>query len=145
MKNCELNTSTLLHNFKFNRSIVYIFKLKELKIEESKGGKLEKCSSFQCKIVEVKGPGDSLSTKQKLWLQYLQRLGIRAEVCIVKGNSLKYSSTNTQKHKIPKTEINFIPLNTFQPREKMAESTEFSQHLVEKEELNPLPVILYVW
>lgn len=40
--------------------------------------------SNECKIVEVKGPGDSLSCKQKLWLQYLQQIGLRAEVCIVK-------------------------------------------------------------
>ncbi|XP_014472504.1 PREDICTED: fanconi-associated nuclease 1-like isoform X2 [Dinoponera quadriceps] len=35
----------------------------------------------QYKIVEVKGPGDSLSTKQKLWLQYLNYLGLNTEVC----------------------------------------------------------------
>ncbi|XP_067212897.1 fanconi-associated nuclease 1-like [Linepithema humile] len=35
----------------------------------------------QYKIVEVKGPGDSLSTKQKLWLTYLNQLGLNTEVC----------------------------------------------------------------
>ncbi|XP_071651424.1 fanconi-associated nuclease 1 isoform X1 [Temnothorax longispinosus] len=35
----------------------------------------------QYKIVEVKGPGDSLSTKQKLWLDYLNQLGLNTEVC----------------------------------------------------------------
>ncbi|XP_031779322.1 fanconi-associated nuclease 1 isoform X1 [Nasonia vitripennis] len=39
----------------------------------------------KCKIVEVKGPGDTLSEKQKLWLQYLERLGIDVEVCHVEG------------------------------------------------------------
>ncbi|KHJ95855.1 VRR-NUC domain protein [Oesophagostomum dentatum] len=38
-------------------------------------------------VVEVKGPGDRLSTKQRLWLDYFMRNGIRAEVChvIAKG------------------------------------------------------------
>ncbi|KAJ8679397.1 hypothetical protein QAD02_015184 [Eretmocerus hayati] len=40
----------------------------------------------KCKIVEVKGPGDSLSEKQKLWLQYLEQIGISVEVCLVEGN-----------------------------------------------------------
>lgn len=40
---------------------------------------------FQCKIVEVKGPGDSLSVKQRLWLKYLESLGIDVEVCHVEG------------------------------------------------------------
>ncbi|XP_011495150.1 PREDICTED: fanconi-associated nuclease 1-like [Ceratosolen solmsi marchali] len=35
------------------------------------------------KIVEVKGPTDSLSEKQKLWLQYLDNLGIDIELCRV--------------------------------------------------------------
>ncbi|CAJ0591774.1 unnamed protein product [Cylicocyclus nassatus] len=34
-------------------------------------------------VVEVKGPGDKLSTKQRLWLDYFMRNGIRAEVCHV--------------------------------------------------------------
>lgn len=31
--------------------------------------------------MEVKGPSDTLSTKQKLWLDYLNRLGLNTEVC----------------------------------------------------------------
>ncbi|XP_054720759.1 fanconi-associated nuclease 1-like [Uloborus diversus] len=37
------------------------------------------------KIVEVKGPGDKLSTKQILWLDYLIKLGADAEVCLVEA------------------------------------------------------------
>ncbi|EPB78652.1 VRR-NUC domain protein [Ancylostoma ceylanicum] len=39
-------------------------------------------------VVEVKGPGDRLSTKQRLWLDYFMRHEIRAEVChvIAKGS-----------------------------------------------------------
>ncbi|KAK6753836.1 hypothetical protein RB195_013056 [Necator americanus] len=39
-------------------------------------------------VVEVKGPGDRLSTKQRLWLDYFMRHDIRAEVChvIAKGS-----------------------------------------------------------
>ena len=36
-------------------------------------------------MVEVKGPGDRLSTKQILWLEYLINIGADAEVCYVKG------------------------------------------------------------
>ncbi|XP_076680635.1 fanconi-associated nuclease 1 [Andrena cerasifolii] len=35
------------------------------------------------KIVEVKGPKDTLSTKQRLWLGYLSQLGLNTEVCLV--------------------------------------------------------------
>ncbi|XP_050401294.1 fanconi-associated nuclease 1, partial [Patella vulgata] len=41
------------------------------------------------KIVEVKGPGDRLSHKQILWLSYLCKLGIDAEVCHVKAVGVK--------------------------------------------------------
>ncbi|RCN49698.1 VRR-NUC domain protein [Ancylostoma caninum] len=40
-------------------------------------------------VVEVKGPGDRLSTKQRLWLDYFMRHEIRAEVCHVVGISLE--------------------------------------------------------
>uniref|UniRef100_A0A0K0DH29 Fanconi-associated nuclease n=1 Tax=Angiostrongylus cantonensis TaxID=6313 RepID=A0A0K0DH29_ANGCA len=36
-------------------------------------------------VVEVKGPGDRLSTKQRLWLDFFTRQNIRAEVCHVIG------------------------------------------------------------
>ncbi|KZC05801.1 Fanconi-associated nuclease 1 [Dufourea novaeangliae] len=39
----------------------------------------------QHKIVEVKGPRDVLSTKQRLWLEYLNELGLNTEVCLVQG------------------------------------------------------------
>lgn len=35
----------------------------------------------------MKGPGDKLSHKQILWLDYLLKLGVDAEVCHVKGRS----------------------------------------------------------
>ncbi|XP_077278968.1 fanconi-associated nuclease 1 isoform X2 [Temnothorax americanus] len=53
----------------------------------------------QYKIVEVKGPGDSLSTKQKLWLDYLTQLGLNTEVCYCesdansKGRKRKHEET----------------------------------------------------
>ncbi|XP_064620934.1 fanconi-associated nuclease 1-like [Lineus longissimus] len=37
------------------------------------------------RLVEVKGPGDKLSTKQILWLDYFLSLGATAEVCHVVG------------------------------------------------------------
>ncbi|XP_057322349.1 fanconi-associated nuclease 1-like [Microplitis mediator] len=39
----------------------------------------------KCKVVEVKGPGDSLSMKQKLWIKNLMALGVKTEVCLVKA------------------------------------------------------------
>ncbi|KAL2740672.1 fanconi-associated nuclease 1-like isoform X1 [Vespula squamosa] len=39
-----------------------------------------------CKIIEVKGPGDKLSVKQTLWLQYLHQMGVNVEVCLVRDN-----------------------------------------------------------
>ncbi|CAK9833657.1 Fanconi-associated nuclease 1 [Anthophora retusa] len=38
-----------------------------------------------CKIVEVKGPRDVPSTKQRLWLEYLDELGLSVEICSVRG------------------------------------------------------------
>ena len=37
------------------------------------------------RIVEVKGPNDRLSTKQILWIEYLNANGAHAEVCHVEG------------------------------------------------------------
>ncbi|GFS40186.1 hypothetical protein TNIN_234931 [Trichonephila inaurata madagascariensis] len=41
--------------------------------------------TLHVKIVEVKGPGDKLSSKQILWLDYLIQLGADAEVCLVEA------------------------------------------------------------
>jgi len=43
----------------------------------------------------VKGPGDRLSTKQILWLDYLTRLGVDAEVCYVKGQNFHSGAVYT--------------------------------------------------
>ncbi|VDM96360.1 unnamed protein product [Thelazia callipaeda] len=36
-------------------------------------------------VVEVKGPGDKLSTKQRLWLNFFKNQNIVAHVCHVTG------------------------------------------------------------
>ena len=36
------------------------------------------------KAVEVKGPGDHVSSKQALWIDYMNMFGLEAEVCWVK-------------------------------------------------------------
>lgn len=36
-----------------------------------------------CKFVEVKGPGDSLSETQKVWIDVLLSAGVEVEVCRV--------------------------------------------------------------
>ncbi|XP_070000546.1 fanconi-associated nuclease 1 [Penaeus vannamei] len=43
----------------------------------------------KCRIVEVKGPNDRLSTKQILWLEYLLDSGAVAEVCHVEAIGAK--------------------------------------------------------
>jgi Fanconi-associated nuclease 1 len=45
--------------------------------------------SMKCKFVEVKGPGDRLSHKQMVWLDFLIRNSIECEVCHVKGTNQK--------------------------------------------------------
>ena len=43
----------------------------------------------QLRMVEVKGPGDRLSTKQILWVRFLNSVGITAEVCHVSPTGSK--------------------------------------------------------
>uniref|UniRef100_A0A915C9F9 Fanconi-associated nuclease n=2 Tax=Parascaris univalens TaxID=6257 RepID=A0A915C9F9_PARUN len=40
-------------------------------------------------VAEVKGPGDKLSTKQRLWLQYFSEHGVTAHVCHVAARNSK--------------------------------------------------------
>ncbi|KAF8770499.1 Fanconi-associated nuclease 1 like protein [Argiope bruennichi] len=53
--------------------------------------------TFKVKIVEVKGPGDKLSSKQILWLDYLIQLGADAEVCLVEAVASKKLRKETSK------------------------------------------------
>lgn len=46
--------------------------------------------SKRIKAVEVKGPSDSLSSKQTLWIHYMNECGLSAETCYVKPDT-KYS------------------------------------------------------
>ena len=43
----------------------------------------------RCIFVEVKGPGDKLSDKQIVWLDWFGENGIECEVCYVKGKNSK--------------------------------------------------------
>uniref|UniRef100_A0A914DF53 Fanconi-associated nuclease n=1 Tax=Acrobeloides nanus TaxID=290746 RepID=A0A914DF53_9BILA len=38
-------------------------------------------------VIEVKGPGDKLSTKQRLWLDFFSKNGVEAKVCHVVANN----------------------------------------------------------
>ncbi|XP_018370527.1 PREDICTED: fanconi-associated nuclease 1-like isoform X2 [Trachymyrmex cornetzi] len=51
----------------------------------------------QYKIVEVKGPNDTLSTKQTLWLDYLKKIGLNTEVCYCESNA-SHSRGRKRKH-----------------------------------------------
>ncbi|ESN94072.1 hypothetical protein HELRODRAFT_193827 [Helobdella robusta] len=46
-------------------------------------------SQRRVKFAEVKGPGDKLSSKQILWLDFLLSIGLDAEVCHVKAENSK--------------------------------------------------------
>ena len=52
-------------------------------------------SSRKIKAIEVKGPGDSLSSKQILWLEYFNNCCLPAEVCYVKAAKWFYNSRIT--------------------------------------------------
>jgi len=60
-------------------------------------------STRQLKCVEVKGPGDKLSTKQILWVRFLNSVGVETEVCHVLplgslvGNSRSPDKRNNMK------------------------------------------------
>ena len=45
----------------------------------------------KCRIAEVKGPGDKLSAKQKLWIDHLLDLNADVEVCLVKCKFFLFS------------------------------------------------------
>ncbi|CAH8520930.1 unnamed protein product [Heterobilharzia americana] len=46
-------------------------------------------TEMRAKIVEVKGPGDHLSTQQIMWLDVLVRSGADVEICLVSAERLK--------------------------------------------------------
>lgn len=51
----------------------------------------------RCVIVEVKGPGDRLSNKQVLWIDYLNKLGVTAVTCHVEAISGKFLPKVTKR------------------------------------------------
>ena len=44
------------------------------------------------RMIEVKGPGDKLSTKQILWIEFLNSVGIPTQVCHVLSQGSKFLS-----------------------------------------------------
>ena len=51
------------------------------------------------RFVEVKGPGDSLSETQKVWIDVLLSAGIQVEVCKVKAKEMNLSAEQIKKRK----------------------------------------------
>lgn len=49
------------------------------------------------RFVEVKGPGDSLSETQKVWIDVLLSAGIQVEVCKVKAKDLTAADQKKRK------------------------------------------------
>uniref|UniRef100_A0A914YY97 Fanconi-associated nuclease n=1 Tax=Panagrolaimus superbus TaxID=310955 RepID=A0A914YY97_9BILA len=63
-------------------------------------------------VIEVKGPGDKLSTKQRLWLDFFNKHGVDAFVCQVTANKNRQlpnpSVTKKSKQKKTKKETNEV-------------------------------------
>ena len=58
--------------------------------------------SKSVRMIEVKGPGDKLSTKQILWIQFLNNIGIPTQVCHVVPQGSKFiSETKSKKSQEP--------------------------------------------
>ena len=58
----------------------------------------------QLKCVEVKGPGDKLSTKQILWVRFLNSVGVDTEVChVLPLGSLGGRNRSPEKRKVKKS------------------------------------------
>jgi hypothetical protein len=56
------------------------------------------------RLVEVKGPGDTLMDHQKEWLQRLMEIGVDVEVCLV-VDMLSVKSITSGKRSIAETEV----------------------------------------
>jgi Fanconi-associated nuclease 1 len=52
------------------------------------------------RFVEVKGPGDSLSETQKVWIDVLLSAGIQVEVCKVKSKDLSAEQVKKRKRAV---------------------------------------------
>ena len=50
-------------------------------------------------MIEVKGPGDKLSTKQILWIQFLNKIGIPSEVCHVSQVGSKFLTRSKSENR----------------------------------------------
>ena len=71
--------------------LVGLFKeyLSDTRLKRSGVPDLSLWNDEEFRMVEVKGPNDVLSNNQRVWLAALDRIGIKAEVCHVKGVSSK--------------------------------------------------------
>ena len=66
-------------------------------------------------MIEVKGPGDKLSTKQILWIEFLNSVGIPTQVCHVLSQGSKFISEHKSE---PVTSKISSPVKTGQEKEK---------------------------
>ncbi|XP_071533809.1 uncharacterized protein [Panulirus ornatus] len=78
----------------------------------------------RCRIVEVKGPRDRLSTKQILWLDYLLTCGATAEVCHVVDVGAK-----TMK----RTSVKKVSAKKVSPKKSKIDDTTDSEEILENE------------
>jgi Fanconi-associated nuclease 1 len=86
----------------------------------------------EARFVEVKGPGDSLSETQKVWIDVLLSAGIQVEVCKVKAKDLSISAEQARKRKrerggsgIGKRAKSEISLEAFRDETEEREEGEF--------------------
>merc|ERR1712110_87698 len=67
------------------------------------------------RMIEVKGPGDKLSTKQILWIEFLNSVGIQTQVCHVLSQGSKFLSDH--KSETVTSDIS-SPIKSGQEKEK---------------------------
>jgi len=80
------------------------------------------------RFVEVKGPGDSLSETQKVWIDVLLSAGIQVEVCKVKAKEMNLSAEQIKKRKRQAS------VGRVKRSKSEAEAFEVDEELLEKEE-----------
>ena len=81
------------------------------------------------RFVEVKGPGDSLSETQKVWIDVLLSAGIQVEVCKVKAKDLSAAEQKKRKRSgtagLGKRAKSEVGLEAFDEEKEEKEEGEF--------------------
>jgi len=82
----------------------------------------------ELRVVEVKGPSDVLSTKQILWIRFLNEVGITTEVCYVDPTGSRVAGSATKNKKTPQKKAS--PSKESPVKERKKEKTKVKRKLV---------------